>query len=52
MWYDTAGSTAARTYAVGATSSWAGAILPVTINNREINDMQSLSTLTIFEIAQ
>jgi hypothetical protein len=51
-WLDDAGSTAARTYAAGTTSSWAGTLYTNRINDRVDNVMRSYSSITIYEIAQ
>jgi hypothetical protein len=52
LWRDTAGSTAARTYAVGATSSWANILYTLVINDRTDNVMRSFSTFAIYEVKQ
>lgn len=46
------GSTAAATYYVGVSSSWAGSIYTTYINDRSGGDMRSYSSFTIMEIAQ
>lgn len=50
LWSDPAGSTTARTYAVGGTSSWAGTINTLIVNDRSDNVMRSYSTFAIFEV--
>lgn len=45
------GTTAAITYAVGASASWGGGIRNCYINDRDSNDMRGTSTFTIMEIA-
>jgi hypothetical protein len=52
LWQDSAGSTTARTYAVGGTSSWSGTINTLTINDRADNVMRSYSTFAIYEVRQ
>jgi hypothetical protein len=52
LWRDTAGSTAARTYAVGATSSWSNILYTLVINDRSDNVMRSFSTFAIYEVKQ
>lgn len=47
-----AGSTAARTYAAAACSSWGGTIYTMQVNDRSDGAMRSFSSMTIFEIAQ
>lgn len=48
-----AGSTAARTYTAAACASWAGSVQTLTINDRGSSlDMRSISSMTIYEIAQ
>ena len=45
------GSTSARTYAVYATSGWAGTTYTTHINNRNSNDMAGFSYMYVMEIA-
>lgn len=42
--------TASRVFKVGATSSWAGSLYTLYINDRDGNDMRSISNFTIMEI--
>jgi hypothetical protein len=52
MYYETAGSTAVRTYAIYVTSAWAGTPVLTYVNNRASNDMASFSYMSVMEIAQ
>ena len=38
------------TYSVGASSSWSGSVYDLYINDRDGNDMRSISSLTAYEI--
>lgn len=50
---ESAGSTNARTYTSAACASWAGSVQTLTINDRGSSlDMRSVSSMTIYEIAQ
>ena len=42
--------TSTRTFKVGATSSWANVLYTLYINDRDSNDMRSVSSFTIYEI--
>jgi hypothetical protein len=52
MYYETAGSTTARTYAIYVTSAWSGTPILTYVNNRNANDMASFSYMSVMEIAQ
>ena len=50
--FSPAGSTSSRVYQVYMTSGWAGTAYGVKINDRDNNDMSSVSRMSVFEIAQ
>ena len=50
--FSPAGSTSSRVYQVYMTSGWAGTAYGVKINDRNNNDMSSVSRMSVFEIAQ
>lgn len=50
--FEISSNTTARTYAVYATSGWAGVAYSLYINNRQNNDMAAFSVMTVTEIAQ
>jgi hypothetical protein len=52
LYYETAGNTSARTYQIYAASTWSGSAYTMTINNRNLADMQSSSYIRVLEIAQ
>jgi len=52
QYYDTAGDTTARTYAAAASTSWSSVAYSLIINDRTSNDMRSISSFVIMEIAQ
>lgn len=47
-----ASSTTARTYSAAVSSSWAGSVYTIQVNDRSDGSMRSVSTLTVMEIAQ
>ena len=49
-YHDTPGTTNAVTYTVGASASWSGSIRDLYINDRDSNDMRSVSTLLALEV--
>jgi hypothetical protein len=51
QYLDTINSTSTINYKVGACASWAGTVYTLFINDRNSNDMRSVSSFTIFEIA-
>ena len=50
--FSPAGSTSSRVYQVYMTSGWSGTGYGVKINDRDNNDMSSVSRMSVFEIAQ
>jgi hypothetical protein len=52
MHYETAGSTATRTYAIYVTSAWSGTPIATYVNNRASNEMACFSYMSVMEIAQ
>jgi len=50
--WDTVTSTSPITYAAAACASWAGTIRTLLINDRAAGDMRSISSMTIYEVAQ
>lgn len=51
-WSEITQSTGSLTFDVGVSASWGGGVRTAYINNRASNDMLSMSTFTIWEIAQ
>lgn len=51
-WSELSQSTGTLTFDVGVSASWSGGVRTAYINNRVSNDMASISTFTIWEIAQ
>ena len=49
-YHDTPGTTNAVTYTVGASASWGGSTRDLYINDRDSNDMRSVSTLLALEV--
>jgi len=49
--WDTAGTTSAITYQAAGCASWAGTTYTLFINDRNSNDMRSISSMTVQEIA-
>lgn len=50
--YDSVNGAPSITYSVGVSSSWNGTVYTTYINDRVSNDMRSISSMTIWEIAQ
>ena len=50
QYMDMPNTTNPLTYSVGASSSWSGSVYDLYINDRDGNDMRSISSLTAYEI--